>query len=116
MEARQNHTEHELRRRSGSSFGSVLLGLITGALAGAAAGLLFAPRAGEETQAEIRRRGEKLRDQAESKLEQGKEQAGTSVRKARMGVAGWLQQGSELLESQANQLRDNPIEERVLAG
>jgi len=117
MEGRTNHTEQDVRSRdSRGSLGSVLLGLMTGALAGAAAGLLFAPRAGEETQAKIRRRGEELRDQAEHKLELGREQAGSSVRKARMGVAGWLQQGSELLEEQATQLRENPVEERVIAG
>lgn len=116
MDTGINHTERNLeRQRSGSSFGNVLLGLIAGAVAGAAAGLLFAPRSGEETQTEIRRRGEELRDQAEHKLELGRERATDSVRQARLGVVGWLKQGSEMLEKQADQLQENNLEERVLA-
>ncbi|MGA9531817.1 MAG: YtxH domain-containing protein [Anaerolineales bacterium] len=116
METGMSQTEKNRRGRSSSSpTGSVMLGLLTGALAGAAAGLLLAPRSGEETKAEIRRRGEELRDDAEHTLEIGRERADSSLRQARSGVAGWLQKGSDLLEEQADQLRQDGTEERVLA-
>jgi gas vesicle protein len=51
-------------------------GLLIGALAGAAAALLFAPQSGEETRVLIREKGIELRDQAETLGVQAKEKAG----------------------------------------
>jgi gas vesicle protein len=51
--------------KKGSGFGAFLLG----ALCGAAAGVLFAPRSGEETQRELREGALRLRSDAEDKLE-----------------------------------------------
>lgn len=46
------------------SFGSFFLGLLLGAGVGAAAGLLLAPRTGEETLSQLRRRLQKGQQQA----------------------------------------------------
>jgi len=48
--------------------GSSVVPFLLGALLGAGVALLFAPRSGEETQAELRARASKLRDAAEVKL------------------------------------------------
>ena len=99
----------------GGSTGTLILGALFGALAGAAAALLMAPRSGEETQEEIRRRGEELRSVAEERLNEGRDTAKHGVRKARTTVADWLDQGSSLLGEQADHLRENEVEERIPA-
>lgn len=99
-------------RRTGS-VGPVLLGLLTGALAGAAAALLMAPRSGEEMQGELRQRGQALRDEAERRIVDGRNRAGNTVRQARMSVADWLESGASLLDDQADNLRSNEVEERI---
>lgn len=99
----------------GGSAGTMILGALFGALAGAAAALLMAPRSGEETQEEIRRRSEELRSVAEERLNEGRDTAKHGVRKARTTVADWLEQGSSLLGDQADHLRENEVEERIPA-
>lgn len=106
----------DMRDRRGGSAGSVLLGMLLGALAGVATALLFAPRSGEETQRAIRQRGDDLRDEAERRITVGRDRAGDRVRQARMTVAEWLDEGSSLLGDQANRIRDNEVEQRISAG
>lgn len=100
--------------RAGSG-GALFLGALIGALAGAAAALLMAPRSGEETQEEIRRRSKELRSAAERRLDEGRDTAKQGVRQARTTVADWLEQGSSLLGEQADHLRENELEERIPA-
>lgn len=101
--------------RHRSSAGPILLGMLTGALAGAAAALLMAPRSGEEMKGELRERGQALRDQAERRISDGRNRAGDTIRQARMTVADWLDQGSSLLEDQASSLRSNEVEDKITA-
>lgn len=108
-------SDREMRQERGSSLGSVFLGALIGALAGASVSLLMAPRSGDETQEEIRRRSRELRDEAEKRLNEGRGAAQKSVRQARTTVADWLEQGSNLLGEQANHLRENELEERIPA-
>jgi gas vesicle protein len=54
---------------------SVLVGLLVGGLAGAAAMLLFAPQSGERTRAQIREKGIQLRDQTTATVKNVLEQA-----------------------------------------
>ncbi len=108
-------TEMEVQRKRGSSLGSVFLGALIGALAGATVSLLMAPRSGAETQQEIRRRSRELRDEAEKHLDEGRGVAQRSVRQARTTVADWLEQGSAVLGEQAHHLRENELEERIPA-
>lgn len=112
MAAKETHT-HEKERHRGGSAGSMILGALFGALAGAAAALLMAPRSGEETQEELRRRGLELRSATEERLNEGRVTAKQGVRKARTTVADWLDQGSSLLGEQAEHLRENEVEERI---
>lgn len=69
--------------KRGSGVGSFLLGVICGA----AAGLLFAPRSGEETQRELRERALHLRDDAEEKLEELRGELSEVYERAREDVA-----------------------------
>ncbi len=54
---------------------TVLIGLVIGSLAGAAAMLPFAPQSGIRTRAQIRRKSIQLRDRTASSLKDGLEQA-----------------------------------------
>lgn len=113
MNDSSDRTKRGARRRS--SAGPVLLGMLTGALAGAAAALLMAPRSGEEMKGELRERGQALRDDAERRISEGRNRAGATIRQARMTVAGWLDQGSSLLGDQASNLRSNEVEDKITA-
>jgi gas vesicle protein len=83
-------------------------GLLVGAAAGAAAAILIAPRSGEETQAELRRRSQELKEQTEQRADKLRLRAGEGVRDARLAVADWL-------ETQAGQLRSLEPDQRILA-
>lgn len=109
--------QKEVERTSGrsGSAGAMMLGALLGALAGAAAALLMAPRSGQETQDELRRRSEELRSAAERRLNDGRDTAKTGVKQARTTVAEWLEQGSALLGEQADHLRENELEDRIPA-
>ncbi|MBL0127636.1 MAG: YtxH domain-containing protein [Flavobacteriales bacterium] len=54
-----------------NSTGKTLLVLGLGIVAGAALGVLFAPRSGKETRAAIRRKGEDLKDDMDEMIEAG---------------------------------------------
>ncbi len=111
----RNEDTMDDRAGRGRSGGTMILGALFGALAGAAAGLLLAPRSGDETQQEIRERGLELRSAAEERLNDGRDTAKHGVRQARTTVAEWLEQGSSLLNRQAENLRENELEEHIPA-
>lgn len=55
------HTEDYAEHRDNAT-GSVLIGMLVGGLIGAVTALLYAPRSGDETRAEIRNKAIELRD------------------------------------------------------
>lgn len=80
-----------VERDSGSGVGSFILG----ALLGAGVALLFAPRSGEETQAELRDRARQLRDTAEDR-----------VREASRQLEGRLDEARDSLGSRVDRVKD----------
>lgn len=73
-------------RGGGSQTGTFILG----ALVGAGLALLFAPKSGEETQAELKERALQLRDTAEDRVRAAQKQLEERLDEARAGVAGRL--------------------------
>lgn len=69
-------------RGGGSQVGSFIMG----ALVGAGLALLFAPKSGEETQAELKERALKLRDSAEERVREAQRQLEDRLEAARAGV------------------------------
>lgn len=55
-----------------SSTGKTALAVVVGIAAGAALGLLFAPRSGKETRAALRGKGEELQEDLERRIEQAR--------------------------------------------
>ena len=72
-----------IERDSGGGLGSFLLG----AMVGAGVALLFAPKAGEETQEELREQARKLREVAEERVREAQRQLESRLDVARDGVA-----------------------------
>jgi len=70
------------RDAGGGSLGSFVLG----ALVGAGLAFLFAPQSGEETQAEIKERAQRLREEAESRVRDAQAQLEERLEGARQGV------------------------------
>lgn len=59
------------------------LGAILGAAAGAVAGLLFAPKSGEDTREDLKRKAEELESEAKDKAGAAKSKAETTAREAK---------------------------------
>jgi gas vesicle protein len=57
-----------------NSTGKTALALVAGIAAGAALGLLFAPRTGKETRAALRGKGEELQEDLEERIEQARKE------------------------------------------
>ncbi|MEO7558512.1 MAG: YtxH domain-containing protein [Gammaproteobacteria bacterium] len=76
-----------MNSNSGSNLGFVLLGLGVGAIAG----LLLAPRAGEETRKLIRERADEGRDYLKTKAQEFSDQAEDLAEKGRE----WLDRGRD---------------------
>jgi gas vesicle protein len=57
-----------------NSTGKTALALVVGIAAGAALGLLFAPRTGKETRAALRGKGEELQEDLEERIEQARKE------------------------------------------
>lgn len=104
METNGKKTEQKLQRSNGTGW-SWMKGILFGALAGAAAALLFAPHSGEDTKRNIRQQGEALRGDVEKRMLEGRLIAEKNVASARATVADWLAQGSELLSERAEEMK-----------
>lgn len=84
-----------IERDGGSSVGAFLIG----ALLGAGAALLLAPRSGEETQAQIRERATQLRDTAEERLREAQAQIEARLEQAREELMERVEAVKEAVES-----------------
>ncbi|MDT8369260.1 MAG: YtxH domain-containing protein [Longimicrobiales bacterium] len=71
-----------IERDSGGGLGAFVLG----ALVGAGVALLLAPQSGEETQAQLRERAGKLKDDAEDRLRAASNELEARLDAARLGV------------------------------
>jgi gas vesicle protein len=80
-----------IERDGGGQIGS----FVVGALLGAGLALLFAPKSGEETQAELLERARRLRDTAEDR-----------VREAQRNLEGRLEHAREGVQSRVDEVRD----------
>jgi gas vesicle protein len=87
--------------RSDSSAGSFLWG----ALLGAAAALLLAPRSGVETQAEIRRSALQLRDGAEGRVGEARDSLNDVVQRTRDRVYDQVAAVRDTIETRTDQAR-----------
>lgn len=82
----------------GWNTGSLLAGLVLGAVLGAGAALLFAPQSGEKTRKMIGRRGRTFRKDAEKSLVLAKKQARRLVRERKEALLERVSDGIDRLE------------------
>jgi gas vesicle protein len=92
--------------------GAFVIGSVIGALAGVLAGLLLAPKSGMETQAELRRRAEDIRGQADDVLVRSREKLRTSldsggkfVESAKTRLAEGMEQAASSISERARNIR-----------
>jgi gas vesicle protein len=95
MRDRDDTPYYIIERDSGGGVGPFLLG----ALLGAGVALLFAPRSGEETQADIRERAGRLRDAAEERLRDAQAQIEERLELAREELMERVEAVKEAVES-----------------
>ena len=81
--------------RGGGGFGSFVLG----ALVGAGVALLMAPRSGEETQAEIRARADRLRETAEDRVRDAQRRIESRVEQAKDGLHSRIDDVKDAVDS-----------------
>jgi gas vesicle protein len=88
----------------------VLSGFLVGSVIGAATALLFAPRSGEETRAEIRDKAVELRERATETVQDTVSQAKSKVSdvkdNVREKVAGLKQRGKYTMSRQLDRVSD----------
>jgi gas vesicle protein len=87
-----------IEREGGGQVGS----FVVGALLGAGLALLFAPKSGEETQAELREQAIKLRDAAEDRMRDAQRNLEDRLDHAREGVQGRFEEVREAVEAGRN--------------
>jgi gas vesicle protein len=84
-----------IEKDSGGSAGA----FVVGALVGAGLALLFAPRSGEETQAELRERARRLRESAEDRVREAQRNLEERLDHAREGVQSRLDEVRDAVEA-----------------
>jgi len=102
-----DQTPYVVVERRGSNLGAFLGGAVLGAIVA----LLYAPKTGEETQAELRDGLRRLRDDAEDRLGQAKTEVGRGYDKVREEVTTRVDTAREDLRQRRTQ-----AEEAVRAG
>jgi gas vesicle protein len=70
---------------------NVLVGMLIGSLAGAAAMLLLAPQSGKDTRTQIKKKGIELRDRTTGMVEDSLAQVRSNPNKVEMGVKNYEQ-------------------------
>jgi len=91
----RGETPYIVVEKGGSGFGSFLLG----ALLGAGAALLLAPRTGEETQKELREQAIKWKGIAEDRVKDAQQRIGEGVEEVRDGLQSKLEDVREAVDS-----------------
>jgi len=91
----RGETPYIVVEKGGSGFGSFLLG----ALLGAGAALLLAPRTGEETQKELRETAIKWKGIAEDRVKDAQQRIGEGVEEVRDGLQSKLEDVREAVDS-----------------
>ena len=91
----RGETPYIVVEKGGSGFGSFLLG----ALLGAGAALLLAPRSGEETQKELRERAVKWKGIAEDRVRDAQQRLGEGVDEVRDGFQSKLDEVRSAVDS-----------------
>lgn len=92
-----------------NSNGGFLSGLILGGLVGAALGMLYAPKSGEETRSELRERSMEWRDRAEDLAEDALKRAQElqeEARRLQIEAKKWQERATEAMEEQRIRLED----------
>lgn len=100
-----------IEHRSGGSFGTFVWGL----LIGAAAALLYAPKAGRETREELTESMTRLRDQAEDKVREVQDTVTEAVEDARRQFEDGMDTARRAVESGRRAVRESreDVERRV---
>jgi gas vesicle protein len=96
------HENQEYKYHTNNTFG-VLVGMLIGALAGAATMLLLAPQSGKDTRMQIQKKGIELRDQATEMVEDTIAQVRTNTNKITMGLKNY---GQELAVEQLDHVSE----------
>src|SRR5512134_2532223 len=103
MKTHKQELEHTTRAAK-----PILSGFLVGSVIGAATALLFAPRSGEETRAEIRGKAVELRDQAtetvKDKVSQAKSRVSDVKDNFREKVEGLKQRGKYTVSRQLDRV------------
>jgi len=86
--------------------GSGLTSFVVGALVGAGLALLFAPRSGEETQAQLREKANQFRGVAEDRVRAAQRDLGARLDRAREGVEARVGQVRDAVEAGRDAARD----------
>lgn len=85
--------------------GRFVLGTLVGGIVGSITALLMAPRSGEKTQKLILEKGESWRQEAEKRMNDGRNYADEKMSEVRSSIAEWLSNGSTLLDEKSKEVR-----------
>jgi gas vesicle protein len=96
------HENQEYKYHANNTFG-VLVGMVIGALAGAATMLLLAPQSGKDTRKQIQEKGIELRDRTTEMVEDTMTQVRSGANKFTMGVKNY---GKELAVDQLDHVAE----------
>jgi gas vesicle protein len=96
------HENQEYKYHTNNTFG-VLVGMLIGALAGAATMLLLAPQSGKDTRMQIQKKGIELRDRTTEMVEDTIAQVRTNANKITVGLKNY---GHELAVGQLDHVSE----------
>ena len=90
---------------TGKHTSKFFLGTLVGGIIGGVAALLMAPQSGEKTQELIREKGDSWRQDAEKRMNDGREYADEKITEVRNYVADWLSKGSTMLDKKSEEIK-----------